>query len=323
MRTPARLAAYGLAVATAFAGAWGIGQAVGEPPTEPAPEPMTEHGEDADHGTTTGHDEEDTAMDGHDGHEADATGALPDSTSAGLQISQDGYTFHLMQTPTTVGAEATLAFHILGPDGDPVTEFDIAHEQPLHLIVANRSLTAFQHVHPAMDADGLWTIPLTLESGGAYRAFADFAPTGGDPLTLGADVLVAGDATPAPLPEPAPTASVDGYEVALNGTLTAGSGEELTFTVTRDGRPVELEPYLGAYGHLVVLRAGDLAYLHAHPEGAEPEPGRTGGAKVGFHTTAPSVGAYRLFLDFQVDGVVHTAAFTVEAGSTTGTGHQH
>ncbi len=56
------------------------------------------------------------------------------------------------------------------------------------------------------------------------------------------------------------------------------------------------------------------------------------GPEIGFHTTFPSAGAYRLFLDFQHHGVVRTAAFTVnvsEAAQTSapapagGGGHQH
>lgn len=328
MKTAARLGVFGVGLAAAFTAAWGVGQAIGEPP----PEPVAEHEEDAGHESapTQGHTDEGSTVGEHaptaaaedepaaTGGEHDAHGDAA-APAGGLQISQDGYTFQLAETPTTAGTDATFAFQILGPDGHAVTEFDVEHEKRLHLIVANRSLTEFHHVHPEMDADGLWTTTVALDAGGAYRAFADFSPTGGEPLTLGADVLVAGDATPAAMPAPAPTATVDGYEVTLDGTMVMGEEGDLTFTVTRDGSPVELEPYLGAYGHLVVLRAGDLAYLHAHPQGAEPQPGQTGGADVGFATTAPSIGTYRLFLDFQVDGVVHTASFTVDVAA----GHQH
>lgn len=325
MRTAARLGVFGLGLAAAFTGAWGVGQAIGEPPPEPVaehdedpshPEPALDHDDDGS-AVTDDHGQDAPTTDGTDadGHAAHGAAAPP----GGLQISQDGYTFHLVDTPTTAGTEATLAFHIIGPDGHPVTEFDIEHEKRLHLIVANRSLTEFQHVHPEMADDGLWTLPITLDAGGAYRAFADFSPSGGDPLTLGADLLVLGSANPGPMPAEAPTSTVDGYEVSLDGRMASGEEDTLSFTVTRDGSPVELEPYLGAYGHLVVLRAGDLAYLHAHPHGDEPQPGQTGGPSVGFATTAPSIGTYRLFLDFQVDGVVHTASFTVDVG----TGHDH
>jgi hypothetical protein len=89
-------------------------------------------------------------------------------------------------------------------------------------------------------------------------------------------------------------------------------------TVTRDGKPVsDLEPYLAAYGHLVALRAGDLAYLHVHPEGT-PGDGKTApGPDVVFYAQVPSPDRYHLFLDFKHEGVVRTAAFTLTASADT------
>ena len=88
----------------------------------------------------------------------------------------------------------------------------------------------------------------------------------------------------------------------------------LTLTVSRHGAPVtDLQPYLGAYGHLVTLREGDLAYLHVHP-GGEPGDGQTKpGPDVEFGAEVPSAGRYHLYLDFRHDGVVRTAPFTLEA----------
>ena len=131
-------------------------------------------------------------------------------------------------------------------------------------------------------------------------------------LTLGTDVSVAGPFTPMPLPAPATRSAVDGYDVTLAGTAIAGQESELTFTVSKNGEQVrDLEPYLGAFGHLVSLRTGDLAYLHTHPA-QEAHAGERGGPEVRFATTFPTAGTYRLFLDYQHGGRVRTAAFTVE-----------
>ena len=123
---------------------------------------------------------------------------------------------------------------------------------------------------------------------------------------------VPGQADTRPLPEPSTVAEVDGYTVVLDGTLTAGGTSELTMNISKDGRPVtDLQPYLGAYGHLVALRQDDLAYLHVHPEGA-PGDGRTDpGPEITFFAEAPAGGNHRLYLDFQHEGRVHTAEFTV------------
>lgn len=106
-----------------------------------------------------------------------------------------------------------------------------------------------------------------------------------------------------------------GYEVTLDGELTPGEPADVTLRVTKDGEPVtDLQPYLGAYGHLVALRAGDLAYLHVHPNGEPGDGGTKPGPAISFTATAPTPGTYRLFLDFQHEGTVRTAQFTVAAG---------
>ena len=109
-------------------------------------------------------------------------------------------------------------------------------------------------------------------------------------------------------------------DVTLDGRLIPGQAAELTLSVSRDGVPVtDLQPYLAAYGHLVAVRDGDLAYLHVHPAG-EPGDGVTSsGPGITFSATAPTAGDYRLFLDLQHDGVVRTAEFTAHADHTPAT----
>ncbi|GAA0371302.1 hypothetical protein NE235_29555 [Actinoallomurus spadix] len=288
MNAPARLGIFGLGLAVVFGAAMGAGHLTG--PVGAEAKPSAAHG-------GMEHDQ----AEGHDGH----AGTLP----GGLLVSDRGYT--LATAPATTG---TFAFRILGPGGRPVTAFDTRHDKRMHLIVVRRDLSGFRHVHPAMDADGTWRVASPLSGPGTYRAFADFKPAGGPPLTLGVDTAVGGDAAPRPLPAPATSTTVDGYTVTLAGTLVAGRSSRLDLTISRDGRPVtDLQPYLAAYGHLVALRQGDLAYLHVHPDG-EPGDGRTRpGPAVTFHSEVPSAGTYRLYLDFQHQGTVHTAEFTAVA----------
>lgn len=234
----------------------------------------------------------------------------------GLQASEHGYTLSLADAPPGPGRQR-VSFMVIGPDGRPVTAYDEQHERDLHLIVVRRDLTGFQHVHPRLDVDsGLWTTRVDLIPG-AWRVLADFDPSGGEPLVLGADLLVPGDFTPEPLGADQLTAQVDGYDVSLGGSVEAGEETVLTATVTRDGEPVtDLQPYLGAYGHLVSLRDGDLGYLHVHPHDD------TGpGPEISFDTEFPTAGRYRLFLDFRHGDAVHTAAFTVSVDAAAGDGH--
>jgi hypothetical protein len=227
-------------------------------------------------------------------------------------VAQDGYTLALETSTAPSGPGTEVAFRVLGPDGAPVTDYALSHEEDLHLVAVRRDLSGYQHVHPGLGADGVWRTPLDLTPG-SWRLFADFAPAADEEnRVLGADLAVPGAFDPLPLPAAAATAEVDGYTVVLTGDLHAGSAAELTLSVSRDGVPVtDLQPYLGAFGHLVVLRDGDLGYLHVHPGeepgGAEAAPG----PHVRFVAEVPSAGDYRLFLDFRHGDAVHTAEFTV------------
>jgi hypothetical protein len=295
MNTAVKLVGFGVGLAAVFAAALGLGSLF------PAAAPATPAAHDGGHTSTTPEQNTPSAV-------------LP----AGLQISQDGYRLTPLSSSLSTGTPQPFRFQITGPDSRPVTDYTTSHDKDLHLIVVRRDLSGFQHVHPERATDGTWSIPLAVPSAGQYRVFADFQPAGHDGLTLGADVPAAGDYQPAPLPAAARTTTVDGYTVTLTGDLTPGASSKVTLSVSKDGQPVtDLQPYLGAYGHLVALRDGDLAYLHVHPDGS-PGDGRTAaGPDVAFHAEVPSDGAYRLYLDFQHDGKVRTAEFTAVAGTVT------
>jgi len=301
--TPVRIGAFVAALAVIFAAALGVGRAVG-PVEEPEPEPAAAGHGGGGHGGAGGS----AAAHGGGDHGAAAEPTVP----GGLMISQDGYALALDRTRVRPGRGVPVSFRITGPGGAPVADYDVEHGKLLHLIAVRRDNTGFQHVHPVL-RDGTWHTRLDLAPG-SWRLFADFTPTGADGLTLGADLAVPGAYTPAPSTPVTRSDSVDGYTVTLDGDLHAGEAAELTLTVSRAGRPVtDLQPYLGAYGHLVALREGDLAYLHVHPEGSPGDGVTTAGPEVTFVAEVPSAGRYRLYLDFRHRGTVRTAAFTVEA----------
>ncbi|GGM18536.1 hypothetical protein ACFFX1_39810 [Dactylosporangium sucinum] len=230
---------------------------------------------------------------------------------AGVSLSAGGFTLVPGATTFAAGVAQPYTFRILGPDGKPVTRFVLNHEKLMHFVVVRRDLGAFQHLHPAMAPDGTWTVPLTLPSPGVFRLYSDFVtfdPTGQQvPLTLAVDATVPGDYVPVPLPPAARTATVDGLTVSLEGTPRVNATQPLSLRVFENGTPVTaLERYLGAYGHLVVVREGDLGFLHVHPEDQ-----LVGGA-VKFWVAAPSAGRYRMYFEFQRTGVIHRAEFTVE-----------
>jgi hypothetical protein len=281
----AKLAGFAAILALAFAAAAFAGSRIDVRPGEQTAKEPDAHG--------MGAEEE-------GGHGADA--AAPQAVR-GLAVSDGGLTLELADAAASPGERFELAFRVVDRAGQTVRDFDVEHTKRMHVIVVRRDMTGFQHVHPTQGPDGTWTVPVTLQDAGSYRVFADFA-VDGKAYTLADDLSADGTVRSQELPAPVDSVNVDGMRVSLTeGASMAGAEAELGFEVTRNGRPVAIEDYLGAKGHLVALRQGDLAFLHVHPDENS----------LAFMATFPTAGNYRLFLQFKTeDGRVHTAAFTQE-----------
>ncbi len=305
MTVPARLAAFAAVLALAGGGAALAGAAI-DPTDDPVAPAGAGHGGGEAHGTG-----------GHEGAPAPAPAAA--AAASGLAVSHDGLTLDVERTTFPAGRAAPLRLRITDARGRVVRDgFELAHERELHLIVVRRDTAGFQHLHPRKGPDGTWTTALTLPEAGVYRMYADVT-IGGRQRTLATDLFVPGDFRPEPLPAPARVDRTGALAVALDGAgARAGRETTLRFAVTRDGAPFErLEPYLGARGHLVALRDGDLAYLHVHAtEGGDAGHAHAGdgahAGEVAFAATFPTAGRYRLFLQVKADGRVRTVAHTVE-----------
>ena len=231
--------------------------------------------------------------------------AVPGSDGLHAQVAG----LRLAPLSRTVSAEAMTSwrFRIIGCDASPVRHFDRENTKLLHLIVVRTDLTGYEHVHPTLGSDGTFTVQLHIPRPGTYRAIADFVVEGRK-YVLGTSLTAPGRAGSIPLPPPALESHADGYAVELErpAQLTAGHEAQLTFRISRHGRPVaDLQPYLGSYGHLVALHIPELAYSHVHPNGVDLASGA-----ITFNTELPERGTYRLFLQFRTHDQVHTVAFT-------------
>ncbi|GAA3861732.1 hypothetical protein GCM10022381_02530 [Leifsonia kafniensis] len=308
MKTGTRLAAYGLGLVVAFGGAFGIAGAV-------VPDSaVTEWMEGAKvNGHEEGHDSTSAGSGSATGSETEIATAVAAAVK-GLSLGIDGYLLSPVEAPAAVGEFGELSFQIQDASGASVTEYETSHDRDMHLIVVRSDGSQFRHVHPVLDeSTGTWSLPWEWVEAGSYRVFADFTLADASALTLTRTVQVAGEFVPV-VPQPIRVDQVDEFTVSLDGEMVAGSPRELAITVTRGGEPVTtLEPYLGAFGHLVALREGDLAFLHVHADGEEPVAGDTAGPQIVFAAEAPTAGRYLVYLDFQVDGEVHTAEFVLDA----------
>jgi hypothetical protein len=226
----------------------------------------------------------------------------------GTAATAAGYTLNLARQTAT-----SLEFRI-SASGRPVTAFAPDQTKLMHVYLVRSDLTGFQHVHPRMAADGTWTAPLAALTPGDYRVYAAFIPAAGTAMgtsvVLGAPLAVAGTPVPRALPPAATSTTVDGYRVTVSGRVTAGTESSLRATFSKDGTPVtDLRPYLDTYAHLTAIHAGDLAFAHLHPGGAVA--GGHGGPTLDFTAMLPAAGDWRLFLQFQTAGRLHTAALTL------------
>lgn len=289
-----------ITLATLTAGALGIAGCTHSDEDRAAPQSGAAGGEHA----TMGHEQE-------------------TSPTSGLSSTAHGHRLVSGASTFPANRDAKFSFQIIGQGERAVRRFGLDQTKRMHLIIVRRDLTGYQHLHPTMNRAGTWSISLKLPTPGRYRAFADFV-VDGRRTVLGTELRTPGHYRPIALGSPTSTVTVDGYSLRLAqaADLRALSEQRLTFTVSRGSGPVrDLQPYLGALGHLVILRERDLSYLHAHPEttgsteAGHDVHGRAAGSgpRIEFAAELPGAARYRAFLQFRVGGQVRTAAFTIAA----------
>ena len=242
-------------------------------------------------------------------------------------------------TPAQPNTPTALILSIRYGDGSKalVRDFELVHEKLVHLVLVSDDLSWFRHEHPTRGADGQFHLTWQFPHAGGYHAYADFTPADGDnqilsaPLTVGGGVSLAANRPAALVPETQWTRTVDGLTFSLavqpGVVLRANSPALLTYTI-RDqaGRPVrDMEPYLGAMGHLIALKQDlvDVVHTHAlHSLPANAAPVSENGLKLTtamatdrgpaqtFKLTLPSSGVYKVWAQFQRKGHVYTVPWT-------------
>jgi hypothetical protein len=223
------------------------------------------------------------------------------------------------------GQPFSMMFTVRNPrTGALVNDLAVIHDRPYHLFVVSQDMTSFQHIHPTVRPDGSWSVDVTLPQPGYYRVLSDFLPVGGSPQFLGRTLVTSdfdGDvlSQAAQLqPDESLRKTVDGItaEVKLDPPkLIAGRNGHFSFTLTdaHTGTGVtDLQPYLGAFGHTLVLSEDLLDYVHSHPTD-EPDSDIArglGGPRLSFEGYMPRAGRYRAWTQFLRKGQLTTFSFT-------------
>lgn len=232
------------------------------------------------------------------------------------------------------GQKTRFKFSVVHPlTGAPVTDFAEVHDKLFHLFIISRDMQHFFHEHPVKDADGSFSYEHTLPAAGHYMLFADFMPVGGGPQMIAKPLVTAGFDGDITASVPRLTAdkswirTVNGTTVELQidpSSLIAGEETDvpIRFVDEKSGAPVtNLQRYLGAFGHAMMLNDDMTEHVHAHPEemleGTDVTAG--GGPDLVFHALFPKPGAYRIWLQFLRNDTLSTVPFTVRvlrAGET-------
>jgi uncharacterized membrane protein len=221
----------------------------------------------------------------------------------------------------------TLTFTPL-KDGSLFRDLMVVHEKLLHLIIVSSDFTFFDHVHPVMQPDGSLKLDYTFPRPGTFLLYADITPAGQRSQVFRLPVVVAspGDAPsllmnkPDLVPSPSMAKALPD-DPSMTAELffqprTPSAGIETHFLIrlTKDGRPVnDLEPYLGAMSHCVIISQDSETFLHCHPEQLiTPGKDSRGGPDVPFGTIFPKPGLYKMWAQFNRGGKIFAVDFVFE-----------
>ncbi|MFC4306668.1 hypothetical protein [Cohnella boryungensis] len=272
--------------------------------------------------TACGNPKENAHSDGHGSSHQTDTNSPAATASHGEHSGHDGgeksaasykASFSFASEAVKGNEQVQLSIQISDTGGNPVNEFELNHEKLMHLIIVNKDLAYFKHIHPEFSGNGTFTIDTTFPNGGEYKLFADFVPSNGSGTTLSEWVKIEGEpkAEEGIIADTNRVKVVYGKEVELALSSTKAKEETmLTFTIsdaqTKQGIS-DLEQYLGAVGHVVILSEDAEQYLHVHPMDEKAT-----GPKAEFMTAFPNPGTYKIWGQFQHQGKVFTIPFVVD-----------
>lgn len=296
------------------------------PPFEPAPNASQAPAPDGGLGQITG-----WFCPMHPVHTSHEPGRCPIcgmALVAGDPYDMSDYTLDVTTSPAAVssGKPFRMTFKVQHPrTKEAVKNYEVVHDKRFHLFLISQDLTVFEHLHPDLQPDGSWQIDITLPKRGYYRVLSDFLPTGGSPQFLGRTLVTTDfdddlESQAARLePDTVLTKTVDSITASVElepSRLIAGQYGHLRFTLTdaKSGEPItDLQPYLGAFGHTLILSEDLLDYVHSHPtEGIEHDISRgLGGPRVTFEGYMPRPGRYRAWTQFLRNDRLTTVSFTV------------
>lgn len=255
--------------------------------------------------------------------------------------SYRSYSFNLVSSKNNLrpNEQTQIRYSITDDTGTTVKDFALDHTKLMHFIIVRDDLQSFQHLHPGFNKNsGEFSVPVEFSSDGAYRLFADFTPANGQKddegnllaVTSYQDINVGSlavyqkqDVTP-----DTQTIKITGdYQMtySIPKPIQSGIPTTITINVKKNGSPLtDMEEYLGAQAHGILLKKDSLDFAHLHTmgmgqmqhmmNGKTMSMGETmsKGPDITFDHTFPSSGIYKLFTQFQHEEKVITADYVLQ-----------
>jgi hypothetical protein len=244
------------------------------------------------------------------------------------------YRLDIRTTPAlvTAGQKTSLELAVSHPaTGERITTFTPVHDKRYHLFVISQDLEFFDHIHPEQKDDGAWSIDVTLPKPGFYQVLSDFVPMGGSAQFLARPLVTAGYTGDVLSDSAHLVPDTDNSKTVgdLTATVTydpprfsPAVHSHMTFRLTRAGTGeavTDLQAYLGAFGHMMIVSEDLVHAVHSHPIDMPPQDADfeslRGGPDVIFEALMPEPGRYRAWAQFRYRDQVHTFPFTFEVGA--------
>jgi hypothetical protein len=207
-----------------------------------------------------------------------------------------------------------LTFRLVDPRTlRPVRHFEVVHEKLYHLFVVSQDLSFFLHAHPERQPDEDFHLDVRFPRPGMYRVLSDFYPSGGTPQLITSTVIVPGPdsslETVTIQPDLSPK-QTENSRVELEVVPERAVARQKVSLLFRIAPDQGVEPYLGAWGHMLAVSSDLIDMVHHHPLTAVDASGNSS-KRLQFDIAFPRAGVHRVWVQFQRLGIVNTVAFNV------------
>jgi Cu/Ag efflux protein CusF len=237
--------------------------------------------------------------------------------------------FHTSPPIPKAGEPLTLSFQVARPHtGEIIKKFEVVHQKEYHLFLISQDMNYFEHIHPAESEDGTWSVNVKLPKPGYYEVLSDFLPSGGASQFLARPLITAGfrgdliSQSARLVPDSNPSQTVGDLTATVQydpKPSLAGQYCHLSYHLTKSGtnEPVtDLQTYLGAFGHTLIMSEDMIHYVHSHPIDQLPSDANLealrGGPDVTFEGLMPMPGRYRAWTQFRYHDKVLTFVNTFQ-----------